>query len=186
MLFYLHPLSLVHCRAKLALALLILFTLSQCKKDDASPQLPPDTISGAMTFGCQIDGRVFVPRNGRGQPGLEVQYVDLGPGKGGGYYLNISATDWRPNPVEGVSITADSLLVEEGRTYPFTTAKGGPRAFYEVGPQYQKLDQDTGELTITRFDRQQRILSGRFHFVGTNIATGKQVSVTDGRFDVRF
>lgn len=139
-----------------------------------------------MTFGCKIDGRVFVPRDGRGQPGLYVRYVNLGSGRGGGYFLNIPATDWRPNPTEGVNIETDSLLLEEGKTYPFKTTKGSAQAFYSSGAEYRKRDQDAGELTITRFDRTQGILAGRFHFVGTNKSTGQQVHVTEGRFDVRF
>lgn len=174
---------LFHRFVLLALALV---TLSQCKKNDSSPQLPPETTSGAMTFGCLIDGRLFVPRDGRGQPGLSVQYVNLGSGKGGGYYLNIPATNWQPNPTEGVNIETDSLLVEEGKTYPFKVGKGNPQAFYSSGAQYTKRDQDAGELTITRFDRTQGIIAGRFHFVGTNTATGQQIRVTEGRFDVRF
>ena len=165
---------------------LFLLLLAQCKKKDPAPQLPPETTTGAMTFGCKVDGRVFVPRNGRGQLGIFVQYVDLGLGKGGGYYLNIPATNWQPNPVEGLSITTDSLLVKEGEKYAFKNGKGNAHAFYELGTVYQKRDQDPGELTITRFDPAQGIISGRFAFVGTNAATGQQVRVTEGRFDVRF
>ncbi|WP_035557488.1 DUF6252 family protein [Hymenobacter sp. IS2118] len=168
------------------LALLALLTLSQCKKKDEAPDLPAETTTGAMTLGCRVDGRVFVPRDGRGKPGLFVQYVYLGAGKGGGYFLNIPATDWKPNPPGGINITTDSLLVEEGKTYAFKNTKGSPQASYSFGTQYIKLDQDPGELTITRFDPSQGIVSGRFHFVGTDPATGKQVRVTDGRFDVRF
>ncbi len=168
------------------LALLAVLTLSQCRKKDPAPSLPPETTTGAMTFGCRVDGRVFVPRDGRGNPGLFVQYTYLGAGKGGGYFLNISAVNWRPNPIESVSITTDSLLVEEGKTHVFGTQKGSVGTFYRSGVRYDKLDQDPGELTITRLDPTQRIVSGRFHFVGTNPGTGRQVRVTDGRFDVRF
>lgn len=135
----------------------LLLCLAQCKKKDPTPQLPPETTTGAMTFGCKIDGRVFVPRNYYTRTGLYVQYVYLGPGKGGGYFLNIPATDWAGKPIEGVSITTDSLLVQEGKTYPFQNAKGTARAFYFADPEYQKRDQDPGELTITRFDPTQGI-----------------------------
>ncbi|QIL78438.1 DUF6252 family protein [Hymenobacter sp. HDW8] len=165
--------------------LLLALPLSQCRQQEAEP-LPPETRTGAQTFGCKIDGRVFVPRNGRGKPGLVVEYVNLGEGKGGGYYLNLPATDWRSTPLEGVNITTDSLLVEEGQTYQFQNSKGSAHASYYGGVEYQKRDQDVGELIITRLDPQQGILSGRFHFVATHPTTGRQVHVTDGRFDVRF
>ncbi|UPL51237.1 DUF6252 family protein [Hymenobacter sublimis] len=160
--------------------------LAQCKKKEVEPQLPPETTTGAMTFGCKVDGHVFTPRNGQGQEGLYVQYVNLGTGPQGGCYLNIPAADWKATPIKAVSITTDSLLVEEGKTYAFKNSKGTVHAFYAEGGKHQKLDSDEGELTITRFDATQRILSGRFHFVGTNQTTRKQVRVTEGRFDVRF
>lgn len=166
--------------------MLTLLTLSQCKKEASPPQLPPETTTGTMTFGCKIDGRVFVPRDEFTKTGLFAQYVNLGMGKGGGYHLNIPAIDWKANPNQGISLTTDSLLVEEGRTYVFSTGKGQVQAFYLEGTEYIKRDRDPGELTITRFDQTQGIISGRFHFVGTDLSTGKQVRVTDGRFDVRF
>ncbi len=67
-----------------AVLLLLLLTASQCKKHNDEPQLPPITTTGAMTFGCKINGKVFVPRDGRGKPGLYCQYVNLGSGEGGG------------------------------------------------------------------------------------------------------
>lgn len=175
-----HPLPLYWSLFVLALC------LTQCKKKDPSPQLPPETTTEAMTFGCKIDGRVFVPRNYYTRTCLFVQYVDLGPGKSGGYFLNIPATDWAAKPIEGVSITTDSLLVQESKTYRFQTTKGSAHAEYFADVEYKKRDQDPGELTITRFDPGQGILSGGFHFVGTHLPSGRQAIVTEGRFDVRF
>lgn len=165
---------------------LVVLLLTQCTKKNPTPQLPPETTTGAMTFGCKIDGRVFVPRNFYTRTGLYVQYVYLGPGKGGGYFLNIPATDWAAETIEAVRITTDSLLVQEGQTYQFRTSKGSAHAEYHSSVDYEKLDQDNGELTITHFDANQGIISGRFNFVGTDKSTGRQVRVTDGRFDVRF
>ncbi len=68
-----------------AIAVISLFTFSQCKKNkNEEPQLPPETTTGANTFGCKVNGKVFVPKDGRGRPGLYVQYVNLGSGIGGG------------------------------------------------------------------------------------------------------
>ena len=176
-----HRLSV--CRFLSLLGLLL--CLAQCRKKDPSPQLPPETTTGAITFGCKIDERVFVPRNYYARTGLYVQYVNLGSGKGSGYFLNIPATDWASEQVDAIRITTDSLLVQEGKTYPFRTSKGSAHAEYDSGPGYKKLDQNDGQLTITRFDPSQGILSGRFNFVGTDKPTGQQVHVTDGRFNGR-
>jgi hypothetical protein len=165
---------------------IILLTLSQCQKKDPNPQLPPETTIGADTFGCKVDGQVFVPQDGRGKPGLyATEYTNLGTGRGGGYYLSLGAVDWKP--VNSIAIHADSLLVETGKTYPFKSGKGIAYVLVDYGNEsYLTLDTDPGQLVITRYDPIQRILSGRFDFVATNKSTGHQVHVTDGRFDVRF
>ena len=169
-----------------ALMLLLLLTNSQCKKHNEEPQLPPETNTGAMTFGCKVNGKVFMPKDGNGKPGLYCQYVNLGSGEGGGWYLNIPAVNLRIRPNEGVSITTDSLLVQEGMTYQFKNNKGNAQGFYYKTVEYPKTDNDSGELKITRFDQANRILSGTFFFTGTNASTGEKVEVTDGRFDIRY
>lgn len=176
-----------------AMVLLLLLTGSHCKKKTEEPQLPPVTTTGAMTFGCKINGKVFVPRDGRGKPGLICQYVNLGNDEGGGWYLNIPATNWVSSTIPSVSITTDSLLVEEGKTYEFKLdsnflpIKGTARAVYLTGSNaYPKLNSQKGSLHVTKFDQSNRILSGTFYFTGTSASTGEKVEVTDGRFDIRY
>ena len=170
-----------------AFLLITLFTFSQCKKNKKDePQLPPETTTGAMTFGCKIDGKVFVPRDGRGRPGLYVQYVYLSTGSMQGWYLNMPAIDHIPTNSIGVSIATDSLLLSEGMIYQFNTTKGNAMArYYEGLNNYPKTDNDAGVLNIKKFDQLNRILSGTFSFIGTNV-NGVKVNITEGRFDVRY
>ncbi len=172
----------------MVLGVITLFTFSQCKKHKTEePQLPPETTTGAMTFGCKVNGKVFVPKDGRGKPGLYVQYVNLGAGVGGGWYLNIPAVDWVPSSIPAVSITTDSLLVQEGQIYQFKSTKGNVKASYQIDSYYYlKTDTDLGEIKITKFDAINRILSGTFFFSGTDATTNQKVNITDGRFDIRY
>ena len=165
----------------LGLCLVVILSTIYCKKDRFS--LPPETTSGAMTFGCKVNGKVFVPRDGNGKPGIFCQYVNLGSGEGGGWFLNIPATNWKSSPIESIHIETDSLLVEEGATYDFKNQKGYPRAFYFKTTTYLKGDTASGRLHITKHDRNNRILSGTFEFAGTN-NSGENVHITDGRFDI--
>lgn len=171
---------------------LMLFTFSQCKKNKTEePQLPPETTTGAMTFGCKIDGKVFVPKDGRGKPGLFCQYVNLGTGSGGGWFLNVPATDWASGSLTSVNIETDSLLFIEGQTYQFKNQKGFPRAFHQKESgggviSFPKIDTETGNIVIKRHDVSQRILSATFSFVGTNLTNGEKVDITEGRFDIRY
>ncbi len=170
---------------------LMLFTFSQCRKNkNDEPQLPPETTTGAMTFGCKVNGKVFVPRDGNGRPGLFVQYVNLGNVPDGGWHLNIPAYNYSTK--RGVSIETDSLFLLEGIVYEFKPQKKGyPLAWYEEVKNgsseiYGKLENDSGILSIKKHDQINRILSGTFSFTGTKIATGEKINITEGRFDIRY
>ena len=169
---------------------LLLFTFSQCKKKTEEPQLPPETTTGAMTFGCKVNGKVFVPKDGNGRPGLYVQYVNLGTGSGGGWFLNIPALNYQDEPIAGISSTTDSLLLVQGETYEFSRGRGKAKAFYSLDTErgaslYIKGDADTGSLHITFHDVSSRIISGVFYFDGTN-ENGAIIKITEGRFDLRY
>ncbi len=164
--------------------LLFLFTNSLCRKGDAEPQLPPETTIGAGTFGCKVNGKVFIPKSGWGQPGLYAAYINEGNGPGGGWYLNIVAIYSRSSNSVGVTIQTDSLLLLEGQSYLFKVKKGYPGIFYNIGLDIYPFNESyPGELFITKHDLNQRILSGRFSFTGMN-ASGQKVEITEGRFDI--
>ena len=173
----------------LALLFIIAVSISQCKKNKTDePQLPPETTTGAMTFGCKVNGQIFLPKDGNGRPGLYVQYVNLGNVPDGGWHLNIPAYNYSTN--KGVSIETDSLLLVEGMTYQFKTTIGTANAFYRENiPNgvnvYPKLDNDMGSLIVKKHDPIQRILSGTFSFIGTD-GSGVKVDITEGRFDIRY
>jgi Family of unknown function (DUF6252) len=172
----------------------VLFTSIKCKKNKTQEaELPPETTTGAMTFGCKVNGKVFVPKDGRGKPGLFVQYVNLGAGVGGGWFLNIPATNWESTEIPTLQIGTDSLLITENSTYQFKinnnnqSIKGTAFAKYASGSSgYIKLNSDVGDLIITRFDQVNRILSGRFYFIATNTSNGEKINITEGRFDIRY
>ncbi len=178
-----------------AYLLTIIVLMPHCKKDKTEePQLPPITTTGAMTFGCKIDGKVFVPKDGRGRPGLYCQYINLGTGSDGGWYLNIPATDWQSSSIPSISITTDSLLVEEGVSYEFqydvannSTIKGTAFSGYANGSTgYIKTNSDTGSLKVLKFDKINKILSGTFSYSATDLSSGKKINIAEGRFDIRF
>ena len=169
---------------------LLLFTLlssSNCKKSSTTEdQLPPETTTGAMTFGCKVDGKVFVPKDGNGKPGLYVQYVYLGNVPDGGWHLNIPAIDYQSNERTNVNISTDSLLLGENKYYEIKNLTGYTQAFYSsTGDIYRKLDVDSGNLFIKKHDLVNHILSGTFFFTATN-SGGTKVNITDGRFDIKY
>jgi hypothetical protein len=177
-------------RVLIAATVTSLFTFSQCKKNKTEePQLPPETTTGAMTFGCKVNGQIFLPKDGNGRPGLYVQYLNLGNVPDGGWHLNIPAYNYSTN--KGVSIETDSLHLVEGMTYQFKTTIGTANAFYRENTSnggvnvYQKLDNDAGSLIVKKHDPIQRILSCTFSFIGTD-GNGVKINITEGRFDIRY
>jgi hypothetical protein len=167
------------------LVLSITLLSSRCKKQNTEPQLPPETTTGAMTFGCKVNGKVFVPKTGDGVPGLIVEYPFLGNGPGGGWYLNIAAVDRTSDFLPRVSITSDSLFLIEG-TYQLKKEKGFAKGQHGYNLfLYQMSIDDAGVLTIIKHNQTQRIIAGRFSFTATN-NNGERVSITEGRFDVRY
>ena len=50
-------------RTTLYLLISVLLSASHCKKDKTpEDQLPPETQTGAGTFGCLVNGNVFIPK----------------------------------------------------------------------------------------------------------------------------
>ncbi len=167
------------------LLVLALFTLSQCKKHNEAPQLPPETTVGANKAGCKIDGRVLVPRSRWTTEGLGFRLDNRGRGKISSFGFSILDAQVRPSPF--LLVEMDSVILKEGQTYLFKTTKGNPQATcFDGNYQYIKRNQDNGELIITRLDSAKNIISGRFNFVGTDKNTGQQIQVTEGRFDLSY
>jgi hypothetical protein len=159
---------------------------SKCRKEPTEPQLPPETTTGAMTFGCKIDGKVFVPKGSFAGPALDAQYLFLGNGLGGGWFLNVGAANRIDNPNTDIAIATDSLILLEGISYPLKKMKGSAYGQFGSGILFYQMGvNDTGALFITKHDQTQRILSGRFSFTASRL-TGEKVKITDGRFDIRY
>lgn len=100
--------------------MLMLQCTAGCKKDKASEaQLPPVTQTGANTFGCLVNGKVFVPRgyDGTGRPNPHVQYdCDLN----GQPYLSIDARQFinSNNSVGAITIVYKNILSTGDYNFP--------------------------------------------------------------------
>jgi hypothetical protein len=154
---------------------------SKCRKDN-EPQLPPETTIGANTFGCKIDGKVFIPQGRNGMPGLVANQYFLGTGPGGGWFTFVTASD-KDNII---IIETDSLLLLENNSYSLKPMKGFAygRHYFNL-LSFQMNQNDVGTLFITKHDMQRHILSGRFSFTATNVYDQtKKVNITEGRFDI--
>ncbi len=176
-------------RRKLLLysALLLLTQCSKCKNDpnpaDPAGQLPPATQTGANTFGCLVDGKVWTPYGNNSYSNYTVSY-DPNYRKG---TLNVSAyryVDKGANDYQTIGFFSDSL--RRVGSYPLTILGHQEAVFIDnvTGCKFQSRDiyYRRGILTITRLDQQAGIVSGTFWF--TLYKPGcDSVRVTNGRFD---
>lgn len=146
--------------------LLAVLCCISCDREDETVDItvmPPITNIGAETFGCLIDGWLYV--GGR--------YRD------NGYWLGSSIDNPSINFAyneerEEVNV---SVMVKQGKYIRFTILspqEGQESEFTNVRFGEEKLKD--GKVTITRFDTERNIISGTF-------SGGR---ITNGRFDVHY
>ncbi|MDQ2770011.1 MAG: DUF6252 family protein [Bacteroidota bacterium] len=152
----------------------VLFTAA-CKKDGPEAGLPAATQEGKNTFGCLVDGQLFVPLppagiNSSHREPLEASLYRtdiLVSGRGNGYVDFALRNAFRPG------------------TYNLGETYTGSSGRYEISAgAYYTNTVYTGTVTLTRIDTVAKIAAGTFQFTALN-RSGKTVTVTNGCFDVR-
>jgi hypothetical protein len=176
--------------------LFFLLAANSCKKHkhdvpSEESKLPPETQSGANTFGCLINGKAFLPKgSGFGGPVLSCFYIQNTPTEQG-YFLGLSSSDASNKSDEvSIGIGTDSLQVSIGSYNLIEEATGNYFAYYlrvnqQGANQYYTSSNDPGVITITKFDEQNQIISGTFHF-NVVTETNDTLKITEGRFDMHY
>ncbi|MDP1763189.1 MAG: DUF6252 family protein [Sediminibacterium sp.] len=172
---------------------------SSCRKNkpvNPIDQLPPETQTGANTFGCLVDGEVFKPGGAQLSGGsLGCNYQFLGTGANGGYYFRLSGVKGSGNNQTAVGLFTDSLKIQEGVKYLLDSSEKG-KAYSHYSNLANGSSQNEwfyktkktnfgGELWIKKLDTVNQIVSGTFWFDAVN-ANGQKVQIREGRFDVRY
>lgn len=163
------------------LALLLALCLTGCEKNNPfapGTELPPETTTGANTFGCLVNGKVW---------------------RNGGYF----------NPAESLNIpkmTESRLQIAASRSVIDTLSSIGIYIFtsnisigqylcdslninikfsigYEGTNCRYKFAQE-GYIEITRYDLENRIVSGRFNAL-LKLDGCEDIVITEGRFDLK-
>jgi hypothetical protein len=153
-------------------------------KPPTEEQLPPITTTGAGTFGCKVNGKVWVAKSNKtGWPPT---------------YASISKHhDWNVN-ITGNIVLNNTKDVVIGITYFNTFSNHYPlymrkdnasSAGYSDRVVNQQWKTDSivgGAVTITRFDTINQIVSGTFFFDCVNKETNDTMHITEGRFDMHY
>ena len=167
----------------LTIAITLIF--ASCKKE-SEDTLPPATQTGAGTFGCKINGKVYVPKgnSGTGVPNPKVQYdLDLN----GKPYLTIE-TFQHPSDNTGFRLTFRYLeglgyySVKDSLRFDY----GWPSSIGNCGNSSADPNVFTkGGGLISNINLVNRTVSGIFAFKVKN-SVCDTIFITDGRFDIKF
>ena len=155
--------------------------LQSCEKDGG---LTKATQTGANTFSCKINDKVFIPKVSLFGPSpISAQVVPSGS-----LSRLVILTTNPDSPVQHVKIfintfngpgtyqvkTTDYSYCEYNLNYP-----SGYLTYSTVGT-------DIGSVTITKYDIANKIISGSFDFTVFNVKDkNDRVLITKGRFDIR-
>ncbi|OAV71880.1 hypothetical protein Barb4_00321 [Bacteroidales bacterium Barb4] len=140
--------------------------------------LPPETQSGANTFGCLVNGKLFVNENPTSRD--YAAYLPKG---------NVLVIEIQANGPE--SVTLHDSIVETGTSHPLRFAFFEHKTYENA---YGFSTENSGEIYLTRFDTINKVVSGTFSFRAGKSElvswrgkyTGDTVvNVTQGRFDLK-
>jgi hypothetical protein len=175
---------------KMAAILTVGLLCNACSWFESNPdplsQLPPETQTGANTFGCLVNGQPFIPKSTVfGVP--EVQKF-LASTYGGNFSVyGVKATkDEKGGVGFGLAnLTKEGIYVIDTRINKYDII-----GYNDVFKNCAVFTSDTlfaqqGVVEITKFDKKNFIVSGRFSANLQSKDCGKIV-ITHGRFDVKF
>lgn len=189
---------------KLFLLLLTTFILS-CSSDDASSdpvlRLPPETQTGANTFGCIINNQVFYPRDGTStlfNPGGKGLMI-WGDPNGNQGFLEIEISNLQDGkPANSMIIHLQNLHQTGSGEYVwkesnFQSSIDGLMQNYVYakifdesvnGWRYYGSYENSGKVTITKYANNNTIVSGNFSGKLRLYNGTEEIDILDGRFDI--
>ena len=166
----------------LLLILLLPLLALRCNQDpeptDPIDQLPEATQTGANTFGCLVDGEVYLPEGNFNKPSTSASH-----GNGTLFILtNNVKEDISMNFYIHDEVNKVELIELEKVEKPWKSIS------LIIGNQSYNVDDSlyVGEMNITRLDTVNGIFSGTFWFDAVNETDATDVvHITNGRFDLR-
>jgi hypothetical protein len=167
-----------------------LLTLASCSKKVSDLPAPSDT--GSNTFGAKVDGKLWAAKGFGIMPTAPILEANFA----GGQSYRINARNFASSPTETEfeiflkDIPGPGTYALNVSTSPYPN-QSGSYAMYTLR-KFQPVsiwitsDVNTGSITITKLDPDNKIIAGTFQFrAGDTVGSAAPVSVTEGRFDLK-
>ena len=138
--------------------------------------MPPETQTGAQTFGCLVNGQAWVPSVPFPLNRLTCSYYQ------GIFSIRASLKKDGRNHV--IFICRDSVITKGKFLLNNNLYKQAELYDFNSACSYQTDSRNIGQLEMTRVDTINGYFSGRFSFT-IGVAGCDTIRVTNGRFDVR-
>ena len=158
-------------------SILISLLLASCCKEQELI-LPDATAIGANTFGCYVDDELFV-YTGRGGV-FGVPKIDAR------YDSTINRLYIYAYTKEHDYIGMSDTIMEVGRAHSLYYAVYEKYDnTYKSRTIYRAEDELRGEIYLSKFDRDNKIVSGTFMFTAKNAQNNETKIISNGRFDIK-
>lgn len=204
MVYLIHKslITLKQLNMKNLITLLLLTILTGCSNDsnnNPESKLPPITQTGANTFGCLIDGKLFIPRDGTGTYGGSDPGLNFLGGYPEGAYNEIDIRDYKSEKTTRMLIHIHNLRQIGVANYIINESNGMSnidgfnhtylhcKVYRESTDSYQyyRSYENSGTINITRYDFTNGIVSGTFEGLLKNSTDPNDIiEVKNGRFDI--
>lgn len=156
------------------LLLLSILAFSTCRDED---ELPAITMEGKNTFGCLVNGKLWLREGRFGQSGTHAD-LQLASDTIG---INLYASNANSSFI--ISIY-DVPSLQTNKPYDLATGKYYTSYVSWLSGTCDYDSIKSGSVTLSKFDRTNNIISGIFEFTAYSPDCKETISVTDGRFDI--
>lgn len=149
------------------------------------PKLPPITTDGNDTFGCLINGNLFLPETSFGYgAGVHAELLKNDTISS----VNIYASNQSTSQSLFISVL-DKPELKVGYTYELsdTTTCGIQYIIYSSKPSCEYIKVIKGSIKLLKFDLsnpQHKVISGTFEFSTSSVECKDTAILADGRFDI--
>jgi hypothetical protein len=138
-------------------------------------------MEGHNTFGCLVNGQLFLPKGSLGQPNLHAEIST--------YNDTVSVSIYAGNTVSNKTLLIsiyDSPGIQTGKSYDLKNSNFEVHFinYPTVATACTYEEKQNGTLTFSKFDIKNKIISGVFNFEINSANCKDSVNITEGRFDI--